>query len=123
MYSHLYGYYKIKYDEHFGQKLERSFVVECLLETKLFKQKTPQSFENAEGFPWVSIAIVETYNGNYAVHDLEIPFVTLVIIVCSKGDEDDQARYVSAFKDVANKLGWRLYLEEDEDGNKNVEIS
>lgn len=122
MWSDRYNYYNIQFDEHFSQKLDKSVVVACLLETKLFKQKNHQTFANTNKFPWVDIMLVETYDGNFASSDKENQFVTLVAIVCSKGPNIDQQIYIDAFKNIANTLNWKLYLEEDDDGNENIEI-
>ena len=122
MWSDRYNYYNIQCDENFSQKLDKSVVVKCLLETKFFKQTTHQSFTNADKFPWVDIVLVETYDGNYSSSDKENQFVTLVAIVCSKGQHIDQQVYIDTFKKIANHLRWKLYLEEDDDGNENIEL-
>jgi hypothetical protein len=122
MWSDRYNYYNIQSDENFSQKLDKSVVVKCLLETKFFKQTNHQSFTNADKFPWVDIVLVETYVGNYSSSDKENQFVTLVAIVCSKGLHIDQQVYIDAFKKIANHLKWKLYLEEDDDGNENIEL-
>lgn len=122
MWSDRYNYYNIQCDEHFSQKLDKSVVVKHLLETKLFKQTNHQSFTNTDKFPWVDITLVETYDGNFISSNEENQFVTLVVIVCSKGQNIDQQIYIDAFKQIANKLNWNLYLEEDDDGNENIEL-
>jgi hypothetical protein len=122
MWSDRYNYYNIQFDEHFSQKLDKSVVVECLLETNLFRRTNHQTFTNKDKFPWVDIVLVETYDGNFASSDKENQFVTLVAIVCSKGQNIDQQIYIDTFKQIANKLNWKLYLEEDDDGNENIEV-
>lgn len=121
MWSDRYNYYNIQYDEKFGQRLKKSTVVEVLLETKLFRQSNHQTFTNSDEFPWVDIVLVETYDGNFAASEKENQFVTLVAIVCSKREDLNQQVYIDAFKQIANKLKWKLYLEEDDDGNENIE--
>jgi hypothetical protein len=122
MWSDIYNYYNIKFDEHFSQKLDKSVVVNCLLETKLFKQMNHQTFRNTGEFPWVDIVLVETYDGNFASLDEENQFVTLLAIVCSKGKDISQQVYIDVFKQIAAKLNWKLYLEEDDEGNENIEL-
>jgi hypothetical protein len=122
MWSDRYNYYRIQFDEHLSQKLDKSFVVNYLLETKLFKQTSHQSFTNTDKFPWVDMVLVETYDGNFATSDKENHFVTLIAIVCSKRQNIDQQIYIDTFKQIANKLNWKLYLEEDDEGNENIEI-
>ena len=122
MWSDRYNYYNIQFDEQFVQKLYKYFVINCLLETKLFKQTNHQTFTNSKEFPWVDIVLVETYDGNFAASDKENQFVTLVAIVCSKRQDIDQQIYIDTFKQIANRLNWKLYLEEDDDGNENIEL-
>ncbi len=122
MWSDRYNYYNIQSDENFSQKLDKSVVVKCLSETKFFEQTNHQSFTNTDKFPWVDIVLVETYDGNFASSDEENKFVTLVSIVCSKGQNIDQQIYIDAFKQIANELNWKLYLEADDDGNENIEL-
>jgi len=122
MWSDRYNYYNIQFDEQFGQKLDKSFVVKCLLETNLFKQTNHQTFTNSKEFPWVDIVLVETYDGNFATSDKENQFVTLVAIVCSKRQDIDQQMYIDTFKQISSRLNWKLYLEEDDEGNENIEL-
>ncbi|QSB29249.1 hypothetical protein [Flavobacterium sp. CLA17] len=122
MWSDRYNYLNIQCDENFCQKLDKSVVAQCLLETEFFKQTNHQSFTNTDKFPWVDIVLVETYNGNYSSSANVNQFVTLVAIVCSKGQNIDQQIYIDTFKQIANKLNWKLYLEEDDYGNENIEL-
>lgn len=122
MWSDRYIYYNIQFDEKFGQKLSKSTVVNSFLETQLFKQTSHQSFTNSETFPWVDIVLVETYDGNFAASKKENQFVTLIAIVCAKGQDVNQQVYIDTFKQIADKLKWKLYLEQDDDGNENIEL-
>jgi hypothetical protein len=122
MWSDRYNYYNIQYDEKFSQRLGKSTVVDSLLKTNLFRQTNHQSFTNSDKFPWVEIILVETYDGNFAASEKENQFVTLVAILCSKGQGIDQQIYIDTFKQIAKRLNWKLYLEEDDDGNENIEL-
>ncbi len=122
MWSEKYNYYNIQFDEHFSQKLDKSIVVECLLETNRFKQTNHQTFTNTDEFPWVDLILVETYDGNLASSETEDQYVTLVAIVCLKGEYINQKIYVDLFSQIAEKLHWKLYLELDDDGIENIEI-
>lgn len=75
MWSNIYNYYNIQFDEIFSQKLSKLIIINCLLETGLFNQINHQSFTNSNNFPWVDIIPVETYDGNYVASDLENQFV------------------------------------------------
>ncbi len=120
MWSDRYNYYNIQFDEKFSQKLDKAIVVECLLQTKLFQQTNQQTFTNTDDFPWTNIILADTVNGNYASSNKNLQFVTLIAIVCSK--EEDQQIYIDTFKKIASQLSWKLYLEEDDDGNENIEL-
>ncbi|MGV3632219.1 MAG: hypothetical protein ACO1O6_13505 [Bacteroidota bacterium] len=122
MLSDRYNYYHIQFDEKFGQKLNKTTVVDYLLETGMFRQKNHQTFTNSDSFPWVEIILVETYDGSFSSSEKENQYVTLVAIVCSKGQNIDQQKYIDSFKQIAMKLNWKLYLEEDDDGNENIEL-
>lgn len=122
MWSDRYNYYNIQSDENFSQKLNIETVIHTLLESNCFNQKNHQSFENREDFPWSEIVLAETKDGNFNSSDKKIDFVNLIAIVCSKGQNIDQQIYLDAFLEIANNLNWKLFLEEDDEGNKNVQI-
>lgn len=122
MWSDRYNYYSIQSDLSFSQKIERKTVVDIILKMNCFKQKGNQHFSNAEDFPWLTLVLTETKNGNFALKEEAIPFVNLISIVCSKGKEIDQGIYIETFLKIAKALDWKLYLEEDDDENEYVEI-
>ncbi len=122
MWSDIYNYYNIQSDLSFSQKKSTKTVVDIILQTKYFKQNGNQNFSNADGFPWVDLVLVETKDGNFAVKEKEIPFINLIAIVCSKREGVDQTLYIKTFLEIAIALNWKLYLEEDDEGNENVEI-
>lgn len=122
MWSDRYNYYNIQFDTNFYQRLNKSTVVEALLDTNLFRQKNHQTFTNSEEFPWVDIVVVETYDGKFTATEEENQYVTLIAIVCSKGQDINQQIYIDTFKLIANKLNWKLYLERDDDENENIEL-
>lgn len=122
MWSDRYCYYNIQCDEQFSQRHKQKTVIDCLLETRLFRQTDNQSFANTHQFPWVDITLVETYDGNFASSDEEHQFVTQIVIVTSKGKDTEQQLYTDTFRQIAAKLQWKLYLEEDDDGNEMIEI-
>jgi hypothetical protein len=120
MWSDSYNYYRIQSDQFFTQKVETEFVTNIILQTDCFKQKNHQSFSNANNFPWVDLVLADTNDGNFATSNKEIQFVTLIAIVCSKGQDTDQAIYLKTFSEIAEALNWKLYLEDDE--NEDAEI-
>lgn len=67
--------------------------------------------------------LVKTKDGNFAASANKIPYTNLVAIVCSKGQEHDDKMYVDTFLKIAKTLNWKLYLEEDDDGNEDIEVT
>lgn len=122
MWSDKYNYFNIQFDLKFSQKIEKSIVVKYLTDSNLFQQINHQTFRNSKDFPWVEILLIETYDGNYTSSEKENDFVTLIAIVSSKEQVNDQIKYIETFKQIALSLNWRLFLEEDDVGNLNIEI-
>ncbi|MBK9254978.1 MAG: hypothetical protein IPM42_05775 [Saprospiraceae bacterium] len=122
MWSDKYNYYNIQSDENYSQKLSKQTVVEKLLNTNNFKQKNHQLFTNTESFPWIDIIVVETDDGCFTETEEENQFVSLIAIVCSKGENIDQNKYIDSLKKLAEELNWKLYLEQDDNGNQNIKI-
>lgn len=123
MWSDRYNYYNIQSDQFYTHKVETKLVCDILLKTNCFIQKDHQTFSNADNFPWAHIVLVETEDGNFATSDTEIKFVTLIAIVCSKGQNTDQTIYLNILSKIAKALNWKLYLEADDDENENIEIN
>ena len=120
MWSDRYVYYNIQSDTNIRKKADIKVVCDVLLKTNCFIQKNHQTFSNANHFPWVDITLAETQDGNFSTSDKEINLVSLIAIVCSKGEDSDQSIYQNVFSEIAKQLNWKLYLESDED--KYVEI-
>lgn len=123
MWSDRYNYYCIQFDKCFSQKLDKAFVIECLLATNLFKQTGQQTFTNIDKSTWINIVLSDTDDGNYSSSNSENQFVTLIAIICSKGQNIDQQIYIETFLQITSKLKWKLYLEEDDNGNEYIEIT
>jgi hypothetical protein len=122
MWSDKYNYYNIQSDNEYSKKVETERVLNIFLKTGLFIKENHQTLSNSENFPWVDIILVETKDGNFASSEKKIPFVNLIAIVCSKGQNIDQDIYLKTFSQVARELNWRVYLEEDDSENQNIEI-
>lgn len=123
MWSDRYNYYNIQSDEHFTEKVEVGILHEMLLKTGCFKQKNLQTFSNTDNFPWVEIVLSDTVDGSFATSEKELNVVTLIAIVCSKGQNIDQSVYINVFSKIARALNWKLYLEQDDEENENIEIN
>lgn len=123
MWSDRYNYYNLQSDRHYSGKLKTEEVIRVFLETGLFVQKNHQVLCNAAHFPWVEMILVKTKDGNFAASANKIPYTNLVAIVCSKGQERDDKMYVDTFLKIAKTLNWKLYLEEDDNGNEDTEVT
>lgn len=123
MWSDRYNYYNIKSDQEHTQKLATKNVIDTLLQTGNFVKTNHQTLSNADHFPWVNITLVEAKDGNFVSSAKKTHFINLIAIVCAKGKNIDQQLYIKTFLKVAEKLNWRLYLEADDKGNENIEIS
>jgi len=122
MWSNKYNYYNIQSDLDFSQKVESENVVQLLLNTNCLVQQNHQSFKNSENFPWLDIIITMTEEGNFSSTEKSLNYINLIAIVCAKRDDIDQSVYTNVFLNIANNLNWKLFLEEDDFGNENIEI-
>ena len=118
MYSNQYRYYEI-HGDNYSQKMEYRKIVKIILDQNCFVQKDNQIFKNKDDFPWISIGIVYTQNDNYATKN-EKKEINLITIVTQKNI--DQSIYTNVLLNIAKELNWKLFLEEDDEGNENIEI-
>ena len=122
MWSDRYNYYNIQSDEGYTKKVATEIVLELLLNTGDLLQKDHQTLSNAEHFPWMEMVLVQTKDGSFVTSEKKLPYTNLIAVVCTKSPDTDQQVYVKTFLKIAENLNWKLYLEEDDDGNKNLEI-
>lgn len=122
MWSDRYIYYTIQSDLDAYQSVETDKMVKLLLDSGSFIQTDYQTFKNSDGFPWVAITIVMTENGSFMANNQSLKYVNLISIVCSKGSNVDQSVYTHSFLNIAERLNWKLFLEEDDSENENIEI-
>jgi len=123
MWSDRYNYYNIQSDPEHIQELAINSVMDALLQTGNFVQKNHQTLSNASHFSWVDITLAEAKDGSFVSTAKKVAYINLIAIVCAKGKNIDQQPYIKTFLKVAEKLNWRLYLEADDEGNENIEIS
>ncbi|GHV86618.1 hypothetical protein AGMMS50230_22260 [Spirochaetia bacterium] len=119
MYSNLYNYYNIC-DYDFSTEHDYAIIVKTILENNGLKQKAQNLFENQNDFPWIDIGITYTRDGNYTIDNTKVDKINLITIVVLK--KIDQLIYTNVLLGIAKKLSWKLFLEEDDDGNENIEI-
>jgi hypothetical protein len=122
MWSDRYNYYNIQSDEAYTKNVATEIVLQLFLKTGDFLQKDHQTLGNADHFPWLEVVLAETKDGSFATSEKELPDVNLIAIVCANGPHIDQQVYLKTFLKIAGTLGWKLYLEEDDEGNEDVEI-
>jgi hypothetical protein len=106
----------------------------------LFYANGRPDISKQKNFPWINIGIVYTKDGNYAINNRsrtrteglpgiklsprmknEIKKINLITVTTSRKIE--QNIYIEKLLNIANKINWKLYLEEDEDGNENIVIN
>lgn len=121
MWSPLYWYYEIRGDNTYRQRLLTSDVINILNTMGELRQVDNQRFSNTAGFPWITVSVINSSNGNYGrEEDFNSEWVTLIAVVGSKSAPQNEALYVKLLTEIAEKLNWELILEEDEDGNEDV---
>jgi hypothetical protein len=123
MWSNQYWYFTIQKDRFIYEDLEIDFVQDILLKTAYFSQVSAQNYENAAGFPWLVATILHSEQGNFSLTSLVPPKVNLVSITGSKGNAENLEKYIEMLLPIANKLNWRFFIEEDDEGNEYVEIT
>ena len=122
MWSERYNYYNIQSDISCAEEKPIHEIAEALQRSGFFKEIAPQSFSNADHFPWATILITKATETNFGTSKQLVPVANLISIVCAKGKDVDQQIYIEAFKQVAKTLGWKLFLEEDDEGNTAIQI-
>ncbi|WP_156131451.1 hypothetical protein [Pedobacter kyungheensis] len=92
------------------------------LQTGYFVKTKNNELKNASHFPWINVALVNSKNGNFNDKETDFLTINLIAIVCAKGQEIDQGIYLSPLMQIARALNWKLYLEEDDEGNTEIEF-
>jgi hypothetical protein len=121
MWSDRYNYYNIQYDLNFSGELSNEIIIKAIIDSGHFEQVDHQTFRNKMEFPWANISVHKTDSGNYSSSDIIEDNINLIAIVCGKNNGDDKL-LKDTFLKIAKKLNWKLYLEEDDNENENVEI-
>ncbi|WP_343743880.1 hypothetical protein [Chitinophaga sp.] len=117
----MYWYYELRADNTYSQKMLTSDVLSVLGAMGELRRIGNQQFTNMEGFPWMTVAAVNSSNGNYGrEEDFNSEWVTLIAVVGSQADPENEAFYVDLLTRIAEKLNWELILEVGSDGNTDV---
>jgi hypothetical protein len=118
MWSHLYGYYEIRGSANYdisGDTTGMRTILDSFLE---LKRVGLISYENAAGYPWMSLSLVKSNNGSYHVSDdtWNAEF-NMIPVVCSKSDNGEvPVSQVNLLIRISEMLNWEL-IEEDADEN------
>ena len=122
MWSDRYNYYQIKSDIAYSKNMHPVAAINLFLQTGHFVKTKNNELKNASHFPWINVALVNSKNGNFNDKETDFLTINLIAIVCAKGQEIDQGIYLSPLMQIARALNWKLYLEEDDEGNTEIEF-
>jgi hypothetical protein len=116
MWSHLYGYYEIRGAVDYSIVADTESMLAILDGFSELKRTGLISYENAIGYPWISLSLVKSRKGNYSVSsetwDREF---NMIPIVCSKSENGKvPVAQVELLVRIAEILNWELIDEEDE---------
>lgn len=115
MYSHIYLYYELRSNKNYSEVLPVADIVRILESAEVLYKKSPVIFENIDSFPPISLSIVMTKNGNYAVNETtELVIANLLSVVCYRGN--NEKIYINLLIALAKQLRWEL-VEESLDGD------
>jgi hypothetical protein len=120
MWSNSYCYYNL-YDYNFSTEYDYEIIIQTILEHNCFEQKSQNLFGNKNEFPWISIGIGYTRDGNYIIDNIKVDKINILPVVTLK--KIDQSKYINYMLKISKKLNWKLFLEEDDEGNEDVEIN
>lgn len=124
MWSPYYKYYQIIKDKNRSEKIEIEKAKSILSSVEFLEQDGLLIYKNQSGFPWITITLIETDDGNYSVNDTtRFENINLLEVITSRRPETNEQWYLEILKNLANQLRWQLILEEDDDGKENVLIN
>jgi hypothetical protein len=122
MWSNDYWYFTILKDRLIYEDLSINLVQNLLLETESIEQISYQEYKNIDGFLWLNLTVMHSQKGNFSVGSIVPNKVNLISIIGSKRGDDNLEKYIEILLPIANKLKWRFFIEEDDEGNEYVEI-
>jgi hypothetical protein len=122
MWSDIYWYFNIQKDKWIYQPLPIETVTEVLLKTNCLEQTSQQIFKSKSPFPCMQLILANSNNGNFATSSESISYINLIAIVCSKQNSIDEKKYKDLLLKIAYQLHWKLFLEEDDHGNEDLEV-
>jgi hypothetical protein len=122
MWSHIYGYYEIRGAADYSVSSDTEEMRAILAGFPELKQAGLISYENAINYPWISLSLVKSNKGNYAVSaDTWNREFNMIPIVCSKSDNGRvPVTQVSLLIKIAEILNWELIDEEEDESDTKV---
>jgi hypothetical protein len=122
MWSHIYGYYEIRGAADYSISVGTEIMLAILDGFSELKRTGLISYENAIGYPWISLSLVKSRNGNYSVApetwDSEF---TMIPIVCSKSENGKvPVAQVELLMRITEILNWELIDEETDESDEKV---
>jgi len=124
MWSNQYWYYNIRSDANYSHSLPTNEIIAVLENIQVLRKEGFQMFRNQEDFPWLYVACVFSDNGNFSCDpSYQTEQINLIDIVASRRVPENERRYLELLKSIANRLGWELVLEEDDNGNEDVKLN
>lgn len=123
MWSSFYQYYQIRKDKRRSQLVDTKKVRAIITSFSSFTAKGNLIFHSDTDKPWMTITLVQTKDGNYAVNELaDYKEINLIEVITSRKSTDNEAWYLSILKTIATELEWQIILEEDDEGNEEIHI-
>jgi len=123
MWSPYHYLYKIRKDKLYSGSIKTSELKKILNSFDEIISTGELYFRNKEQFPVISMLIVNSKNGNFAIKDDKTTFekINLIEIETSK-KEDQKGWYLKFMIKIAARLNWELILSEDDHENEEVLI-
>ncbi len=119
MWSNKYFYFNIQKNSSEWEYLDTKKVQEIFLKINHLEQINECEFRNNAEFPFIDITLANAINGDFST-TLELPKeINLISVVCSKNDLYEN-QYRNLLLKIASELNWKLFLEEDEEGNEQI---
>ena len=121
MWSNIYVYYNIQSDETCSKDIKTENIVNIFSEYNFLKKYIGnRCFENKEEFSWIKIYLTFTKDGkNFMSDTIYNDRINIIPIITTR---EAQSNYFEFMLEIANKINWKLFLEEDDDHTENIEI-
>jgi len=124
MWSPYYKYYQIRKDENRSEKLDTKYVKSIIENIGHFQNSGILIYESKKEIPWMTITLIQSNDGNYAIHKTtNFEKINLIEVITSRRPETNEKWYLGIIRKIARELNWVIILEEDDDENENILIT